>query len=119
WKGRKAGRNEGALGADHIKRPPANAALTAARTSSPLGGGIDPKHGPSRPYIVMLVRRAAISKTSPRRPGAATPTPPRHRIADDEVVARNVREAAKVDAVGEAIAAGRKALVAAGGDREC
>ncbi len=42
----------------------------------------------------------------------------RHRIADDEIVARDVREAAEVDAVGEAVAAGGEALVAAGGHRE-
>src|SRR4029077_19872777 len=64
--------------------------------------------------------RDSVLKTSPTRPGATSaPAPPRHRIADDEVVARNVREAAEIDAVGETVATGRKALVAAGRDGEC
>src|SRR3569833_2509238 len=37
---------------------------------------------------------------------------------DNEVVAGNVREAAKVDAVGKAVAAGRETLVATGSDGE-
>src|SRR5881394_60877 len=48
----------------------------------------------------------------------AAACPPRHRIADDEVVARDRREPAEVDAVGEAVAAGGEALVAAGRDGE-
>ena len=46
----------------------------------------------------------------PGSPGAGT--------LDDEVVARDVREAAEVDRIVEAVAAGGEALVAAGGDGE-
>src|SRR4051812_41834404 len=46
------------------------------------------------------------------------PTPARHRIADDEVIARNVGKAAEVRRIGEAVAAGGEALVAAGGHGE-
>src|SRR5437016_3228271 len=42
----------------------------------------------------------------------------RHRIADDEVVVRDVRKAAEVDRIGEAVAAGCEALVAADRDAE-
>src|SRR5581483_527540 len=40
----------------------------------------------------------------------------RHRIADDKIVAGDLREAAEVDAVGKAVAAGGKMFVAAGRD---
>src|SRR3954466_12067347 len=44
--------------------------------------------------------------------------PARHRVADDKVVAWNVREAAEVRRIGEAVVAGGEALVASGGHGE-
>src|SRR6188768_3308977 len=64
------------------------------------------------------MRIASMSATMKRDVRALRARLPRHRIRDDEVVPRDMREAAEVDHIGEAVAAGCKALVAASRHRE-